>query len=59
MNKTCADCIHLKVCEDIDDGIQMCYTGYKGCENFKDKDRFIELPCAAGEGLCEGTAQPQ
>lgn len=49
MNKTCKDCIHLKVCEDIDDGIQMCYTGYKGCENFKDKDRFIELPCAVGD----------
>ena len=43
MNKTCKDCIHLKVCEDIDDGIQMCYAGYKGCENFKDKNRFVEV----------------
>lgn len=49
MNKTCGDCIHLKVCEDIDDGIQMCCTNHKGCEHFKDKSRYIELPCVVGD----------
>jgi hypothetical protein len=27
----------------------MCFTNYKGCELFKEKSRFIELPCAVGE----------
>lgn len=45
----CHDCIHLEVCKDIDDGIQMCCTGYKGCKLFKPKTRYIELPCAVGQ----------
>jgi hypothetical protein len=49
MNKTCKDCIHYEVCEYIDDGIQLCCVGDKLCELFKDKDRFIELPCAVGD----------
>ncbi len=49
MNKTCTDCIHYDVCADIDDGIQMCFTGYKGCDHFKPKSRYIELPCIVGD----------
>lgn len=53
--KICGDCIHLEVCEDIDDGIQMCYTGYKGCEHFKPKSRYIELPCEIGQTIYDAS----
>lgn len=42
---TCRDCIHHGVCEnyfyfdDVEDT----------CENFKDKSKFIELPCKVGD----------
>ena len=52
MNKTCADCIHYDVCREwnakfIDERLKMgagCV-----CKDFKDKSRFIELPCAVGD----------
>ena len=36
MSRKCEKCIHCKVCEQIDDGIQLCYSGYNGCEMFED-----------------------
>lgn len=40
--KTCEDCIHLEVC---------CYVDMflPACDSFKDKSKFIELPCAIGD----------
>ncbi len=35
-NQKCLRCVHIKVCEHIDDGIQMCCSGYDGCEMFED-----------------------
>lgn len=35
-NKKCLKCVHCKVCEYIDDGIQMCCSGWDGCEMFED-----------------------
>ena len=46
MNKTCADCIHYDLCLPNSQayGFKM-----KVCVKFKDKSRFIELPCAVGD----------
>ena len=40
--KTCRDCIHYEVCQD---GSYRQST----CDSFKDKSRFIELPCSIGD----------
>lgn len=37
---TCKDCVHHDICE--------C-AGRDICEDFKDKSRFIELPCKVGD----------
>lgn len=52
MNKTCKDCIHYDACKDMYDGIKEDFDDkaeVECCEFFKDKDRFIELPCAVGD----------
>ena len=41
--KTCKDCIHCDVCQ-LDPN-----TLVNDCEWFKDKSKFIELPCSIGE----------
>lgn len=41
LNKKCLKCVHCKVCEYIDDGIQMCCSGYDGCEMFENLDDLI------------------
>lgn len=38
--KTCKDCIHYDICL----GAFGCCI-YKTCDSFKDKSKFIELPC--------------
>lgn len=44
---TCKDCIHYDVCL-----LGACINGGTGtCLNFKDKSRFIELPCKVGDKL--------
>ena len=50
MNKTCADCIHYEACSaggglfnEKDESKEML------CGHFKDKSRYIELPCAVGD----------
>lgn len=43
---TCKDCVHYEACLDW-------YRGFKArpakCEHFKDKSKFIELPCKVGD----------
>lgn len=44
---TCKDCMMFEVCEEFacfDEGIGD-NTDFKICESFKDKSRFVELPC--------------
>ena len=42
---TCKDCVHYDVCL-----LGACINGATGtCLNFKDKSRFIELPCKVGD----------
>ena len=45
---TCKDCIHYDVCEALENnGISKIYPSECSC--FKDKSRFIELPCKVGD----------
>ena len=51
---TCKDCIHHEVCKE--DNTALC--GYalvestaENCDYFKDKSRFIELPCKVGNTI--------
>ena len=51
---TCKDCLCSDVCIETRDQIQMlAYQSRndveKVCSNFKDKSRFVELPCKAGD----------
>ena len=49
---TCKDCIHYDVCEEKDTqytGLPFSIANDKPCKHFKDKSRFIELPCKVGD----------
>ncbi len=58
MNKTCTDCIHYDVCREwnsefIDERLKMgdgCV-----CKDFKDKSRYIELPCKIGQTIYDAS----
>lgn len=43
---TCKDCIHYEVCCDE---YELAHA--ENCNNFKDKSKYIELPCKVGETL--------
>lgn len=57
MNTTCKDCIHYPVCADRNPGMVDAFGEDSTlepdglCKQFKDKSRFIELPCAVGDTL--------
>lgn len=43
---TCNDCIHIDVCKNLIGGWKtLC------CEDFKDRSRFVELPCNMGDEI--------
>ena len=56
---TCKDCMYCDVChyticfEEEDSNIQMQCSDKveKYCKHFKDKSRFIELPCKVGDTI--------
>lgn len=53
---SCEDCIHYNVCTELCTGIDMCLLmkdeyADRLCSNFKDKSKFIELPCKVGDKL--------
>lgn len=51
----CKDCVHYEVCKDYVesalDGLQYNDSQMNGddCEFFKDRSRFLELPCKIGD----------
>lgn len=47
---TCKDCIYQKMCKAID-AIGEFQEGAECCNNFKDRSRFVELPCKHGDTL--------
>ncbi|MGN0462968.1 MAG: hypothetical protein ACI4HZ_11070 [Ruminococcus sp.] len=52
---SCKDCLHYDVCEariTADENYpERKYTEYNDCSNFKDRNRFIELPCKVGDRI--------
>lgn len=43
---TCKDCIHYEVCCDE---YELAHA--ENCNNFKDKSKYIELPCKVGDRI--------
>ena len=56
---TCKDCVHVGICNsDIwftEKGVQIQDSEKveEDCRSFKDKSRFVELPCAKGDTVYE------
>lgn len=49
---TCADCIHSECCFMQYGKINaLKWQSELGCKNFKDRSRFVELPCKIGTEL--------
>lgn len=50
--KTCKDCIHYEVCHivEMSDKEELEEEKFSCCD-FKDKSKFIELPCSIGDKL--------
>lgn len=53
---TCKDCIHYDVCSKLCTGIDMNLfmkddntTASESCTDFKDKTKYIDLPCKVGD----------
>ena len=46
---TCNNCIHYDVCEALYQGNGIPKVSPIHCGVFKDKSRYIELPCAVGD----------
>lgn len=46
---SCKDCMHEKVCDYY--GGDLNEVGAENCVCFKDRNRFVELPCKVGEEL--------
>ena len=56
---SCKDCVHVEVCEDFtkaklspkraEELLPVLREHGRTCEHFKDRARFVELPCVAGE----------
>jgi hypothetical protein len=48
---TCKDCVHYDVCEfHLDEKTTMTVNE---CMHFKDKSKFVELPCKVGDTVYE------
>ena len=43
---TCKDCVHYEVCNKFGDEV---LENFDICVDFKDKAKFIELPCKVGD----------
>lgn len=44
----CQDCMHYGVCQSLEmNGISKIHP--KQCSHFKDKSKFVELPCKVGD----------
>lgn len=41
---SCKDCLHVDVCKNI-----YIFGDMPICEHFKDRNRFVELPCKVGD----------
>ena len=49
---TCKSCIHYSICKDENGNTDYYGITYEElCSDFKDKSKFIELPCKVGEEI--------
>lgn len=50
---TCKECLHLPVCELLRSRGERDAASFQlsGCDHFKDRARFVELPCKMGGTL--------
>lgn len=51
---TCEDCIHYDVCKEDNlalAGHTLVESTAEVCDNFKDKSKYIELPCKVGDKI--------
>lgn len=51
---TCKNCLHVGVCKAWDSSGEIQKDNYKifqNCPHFKDRSRFVELPCKIGNKL--------
>lgn len=46
---TCQDCVHYEVCEVTYPDLDLPFVNLEKCRLFKDKSKFIELPCEVGD----------
>lgn len=56
---TCADCVHVEVCEDFtkaklspkraEELLPVLREYGRTCDHFKDRAQFVELPCRVGD----------
>lgn len=46
---TCKDCIHFDRCKGLYRFERLQRAVSKGCPYFKDRSRFVELPCKVGD----------
>ena len=50
---SCKDCLHVEACKGIINGfdidIEFFSEQVSVCKNFKDRSRFVELPCERGD----------
>lgn len=45
---SCKDCLHVDICKN-----RVIFGDMPICEHFKDRTRFVELPCKAGDTIYE------
>ena len=58
---TCADCVHVEVCEELtrrklspkraEELLPVLREHGRTCEHFNDRARFVELPCKVGDSV--------
>ena len=65
---TCKDCVHAEICKKYSTMIfedeslvelKMSNEEFDNCEHFKDRSRFVELPCHVGDTVYMLTEQTQ
>ena len=53
MVKNCNECLHNPICQMWRDQEDQDASSYQlsGCRHFKDRSRFVELPCKIGDDI--------
>ena len=50
----CKDCLHFEVCKFMyGEEFEQHWPPFGTCDRFKDRSRFVELPCKVGDAVYE------